>query len=142
MSENLKKWPEEIVTPSGKSTWMGGAYTLAFVCSNKGNFVLKGYMKEVEEHLKKMRDKEGLKYYVNYTLWHSGKHRSILDFYKENVGISAPRKSLSEKSRWTKKSRCYHLYQYTSPYSGEKRDRKELYFKRLPKRWVPEFDTL
>ena len=39
---------EILVESSGVKGWYGGAYTLVFVYSEHGNFVLKGYMKEVE----------------------------------------------------------------------------------------------
>ena len=45
---------KEILVPaSGKSTMFGGAWCIVFVTSENGNFVLKGYMKECEEYIKR-----------------------------------------------------------------------------------------
>jgi len=75
-----------IISSSGERTWLGGAYVLAFVYSKKGNFLVKGYMNEVKEYIKKTYTH----YFVNYSLWHNGEHRNFWSFWKNNVGIFEP----------------------------------------------------
>lgn len=66
-----KLWKDVREIPaSGIPNWGGGAYTLAFVYSTEGNFLCKGYFKEVEEYLKGLAD-SGLKFFVNYSLRHT-----------------------------------------------------------------------
>lgn len=91
---NKKNWPTINVQANGKCGWMGGAFSLSFVYSNRGNFLLKGYVKEVEEYLKKEKQ-SGLKYFVRHNLYPNfdRSRRTILDFYKDDVGIFAPSKT-------------------------------------------------
>ena len=131
---NNKKYPVIEVPASGKSGWSGGAYTLCFVYSkHKGNFVLKGYYEEIQEYLKK----NYTHYFCNFSLWHRGMNRDIWSFWKDGVGIFEPNKDMK---RWKWEVR---------PYTGGRKDisleeseNKCLRFKRLPKRWIPEFDKL
>lgn len=131
--------PEILITPSNVPDWYGGAYTLAFVYSNKGNFILKGYLKEIQDELEKKK-KEGLKYYVNLTLWHKGQSRNILKFYKDTVCICEPK--YSRNNRWNKDTRKYKIYYYDSKYIDDNGIKPLLTFKRLPKNWIPSLDTL
>jgi hypothetical protein len=123
----MKKLPEITIPNSGKASWYGGAYTIAFVYSNKGNFVIKGYMKEVEEHLNTLKNK-GYKYFVNFTLWHNGKHRSIWEFSMNFVYIHKPG--------------TISGYHWTISYINKNIERCTLKFKRLPKTWIKEFEQL
>ena len=71
--KNMEKkiWKNVIeIEPDSKKGWSGGAYTLAYVYSNKGNFLVKGYIREVEEYLKTLKQK-GYKYFVNLSLRHT-----------------------------------------------------------------------
>ena len=128
--KNLNRYPVITVPASGQPDWYQGARTLAFVYSrNTGNFVLQGYFKEVEEYLKK----NYTHYFVNFTLWWHGEHRDIWHFWKDSIGIFTPTK---KKRNWKYEIR---------PYSTYMTDKKELAnqtlkFKRLPKRWIPEFN--
>lgn len=131
-----KKYPVIEVPASGKREWMGGAYCLCFVYSKyKGNFVLKGYVREVEEYLKK----NYTHYFYNKSLWCKGFNRDIWGFWKKDVGIFEP--SLRAKIKGKKK---IEVRQYTSwdesDTTTKEKDRTSLKFKRLPKRWIPEFD--
>ena len=118
------------VPASGHPEWYGGAYTLAFVYSrNNGNFVLKGYHKEVEEYLKK----NFTYYFVNYSLWWHGEHRDIWDFWKDDIGIFKPYK---KKRDWKFQIRPYSNYQTDKVELAK----QTLKFKRLPKRWIPELN--
>jgi hypothetical protein len=129
-----KKYSEIIVPNSGYTGWGGGAYTLCFLYTkHHGNFVVKGYMKEVEEFIKS----NYTHYFCNFSLWYRGMNRDIWSFWKDGVGIFEPSKDMK---RWKWEVR---------PYTGGRRDisleeseNKCLRFKRLPKRWIPEFDKL
>lgn len=131
-----KKYPVIDVPASGKSGWSGGAYCLCFVYSKyKGNFVLRGYIKEVEEYLKK----NYTHYFCNFTLWYRGFNRDIWDFWKEDVGIFHP--SIREKKRKKKKIevRPFSAW-FEDDVTTEEKDKMALKFRRMPKRWIPEFD--
>ena len=114
--------------------WEGGAYCLAFVYSNKGNFILKGYLREIEEHLAQLK-KVGYKYFVNLSLWAYGSHRDIWKFYiDQNIYIQRPRYNRQTK-KWTK----WSIYRFKTPDCDKPRGViKE--FKRLPKKWLPEME--
>jgi hypothetical protein len=136
---NNKKYPIIDVPASGKSSWYGGAFTLCFVYSKyNGNFVLRGYSKEVEEYLKK----NYTHYFYNMSLWYHGENRDIWHFWKDGVGIHTPhRKSriFKGKDRWK-----FQVRPYTNWFDEEAKkvaDEKTLWFKRMPKRWIPEFDS-
>jgi len=126
MSKKKKTLPVIEVPASGVSNWSGGAYTLSFVYSNKGNFLVKGYLREVEDYIKKNFPR----YFVNHTLWKKdflGRsiHRSIWKFWKDGVYVTKPdRRSRSKKWKFT----------YFSP------NQPKLEFKRLPKSWIPELN--
>ena len=117
--------------PTGKKGWSGGAYTFAFIYSNKGNFLVKGYLNEVKLYLNDLKSR-GYKYFVNISLWHNKKHRDIWQFYKDNdyaIWSSSLNRNVSKK--WSK----WQLYSY------EKRTVIKV-FKRFPNRWIKEFDNL
>ena len=134
-----KKYPVIVVAADGQSGMWGGAYTLAFVYSkHKGNVVVKGYMREVEEYIKK----NFTHYFVNYSLWRRGMHRDIWEFWKSGVGISTPSRY---RKRTPKDELRFQVYPRSDSFKydeGVERKRKAetLYFKRMPKRWIPEFD--
>lgn len=140
-----KQYPVINIEPDGKSGMMGGAYVLAFVYSkHKGNVVVKGYLREVEEYIKK----NFTHYFVNYSLWYMGSHRDIWNFWKKEIGIHEPTRSC-KRGKISKKDRKFVVRPYVewNYDSAEERERlhkeadeKALYFKRMPKRWIPEFD--
>lgn len=134
-----KKYPVIEVPASGKPNWCDGAYTLCFVYSKyNGNFVLKGYMREVKEYLKK----NYTHYFYNLSLWHKGFSRDIWHFWKEDIGIFEA--SIRERKKGKKTQvRPYSYYGgQENRISEEELEAKTFYFKRLPKRWIPEFDKL
>ena len=139
-------WKTEIkVRPSGKSSWYGGAYTIAFVYSNKGNFIVKGYIAEVEEYLKSLHDK-GYKYFVNFSLWsrnefsNTKQHRNIWKFWNKDYSIYEPQKKRVSKRDKEHNRNKWRISKYFSWNKSE--NDIELIFKRLPKRWIPEMDNL
>ena len=130
-----KKYPVIDVPASGKPEWSGGAYTLCFVYSKyKGNFVLRGYMREVENYLKK----NYTHYFCNFSLWHCVQNRDIWKFWKDRYFISHP--SIKEKKKG--KKIVIRPYYTNSDLSEEELKEKTFMFKRLPKRWIPLFDNL
>jgi len=128
-----KKYPVIKVNASGISNWYNGARTMCFVYSKyHNNFILKGYRGEVEKYLQK----NYTHYFCYYSMWYHGRSRGMWHFWKKDVGIFSP----SERN----KDRKYEV----RPYSGdnnltiEEINEKTFRFKRLPKRWIPEFDRL
>jgi len=141
-----KTYPVVNVPADGESGMMGGAYVLAFVYSKyKGNLVIKGYMREVEEYIKKNIKTH---YFVNFSLWYMGSHRDIWHFWKKGIGVHEPRRSCKRgKIKPKERKFCVRPYVEWHYDSAEERERlhkeadeKALYFKRMPKRWIPEFD--
>ena len=129
-----KKYSAINIPADGKRGMSGGAYCLCFVYSKyKGNFVLKGFMREVEEYLKK----NYTHYFCNFSLWHCGQNRDIWHFWKKDIGFF--KVSIRERKKGKKN--------IVKPYRDSEPDEKILEaktfeFKRLPKRWIPEFDEL
>jgi len=138
MKKEPVKYPVIEIPADGKSGMWGGAYTTAFLYSPKGNFVIKGYMREVEEYIKK----NYTKYFVNFCLWNEGSHRDIWQFYKKDVMFHSP----DPKSSYRRRSNTHNKWivkRTKYPYrEGEMPDdnKLEMVFKRLPKRWIPDFD--
>jgi len=139
-----KKLPKIIVPASGKKDWSGGAFTIAFVYAKSGNMVVKGYHKEVEEYIQK----NFTNYFVKYTLWSknplmrmSGNCRTIVDFWKEDIGIFCP--SLRSRSKSSDKFK-FIIKPYSCGFgkqlSKKELEEKTLKFKRLPNKWIPEFE--
>lgn len=116
------KLSETEIPAYGKRNWNGGAWVIVFVYSNKGNFVLKGFMKEVQDEL----DKMNIKYFANFSMWSSGKARSWWKVSTKNVYVDEPSKR--NKYKW-------ELRKWLD------NEKKVLRFKRLPKRWIPEIEN-
>lgn len=137
---NNKQYRVIEVPADGKRGVAGGAYVLCFVYSKyKGNFVVKGYMREVEEYLKK----NYTHYFCNFSLLWMGGHRDIWKFWKKSIGIFEPSnyKKGVEKENLKFKVRPYLDWDAEDDVR-EKTKEQELVFKRMPKRWIPEFDKL
>jgi hypothetical protein len=127
----MKKQFDVIEVPkSGKPQWYGGAYTLAFVYSPKGNFLVKGYMREIEEYL----DKRFGRYFVRYTMYKHRQHRDIFHFSNAcGLYLGTPRL----------KHDGYCPRYIVRPFGAYKDITKTvLSFKRFPTKWIPEFDNL
>ena len=132
-----KKYPVIEVPAEGKTCWSEGAYCLCFVYSKyNGNFVLKGYYREVKKYLKK----NYTHYFYNMTLWHKGFSRNIWHFWKKDIGIFDV--SIRERKRGKKTQVRPYSCSYENKFTEEEIKSKTFYFKRLPKRWIPEFDKL
>ena len=133
-----KKYSVIDIPASGKSGMNGGGFTLCFVYSKyKGNFVLSGYMREVEEYLKK----NYTHYFCNFSLWNNGFNRDIWHFWKDSIGIFKP------SPRERRKGEKIMVRPYSGSWLRDAPDENEIIektfkFKRLPKRWIPEFDEL
>ena len=151
MTKNIRKQnknlPVSEIKADGRSGMWGGAYTIAFVYSNKGNFVVKGYYREVQKHLDELKQK-GYKYFVNFTLWKSKdnygfpvkeKHRDIWSFYKDNIHITHPKDNYSLEYRRGRRRRNYQGRKWNVKSNTT---HVEFAFKRMPNRWIEEFDLL
>ena len=126
-----KKYPIIDIPADGISGMYGGAYCLCFVYSKyKGNFVLRGYVREVEKYL----NKNYTHYFCNKSLWHKGFNRDIWSFWKDNVGIFIP--SIEEK----KKGKKIEIRPYS--WIEDSNELIEFKCKRIPKRWISIFDKL
>lgn len=130
----MKKELKTIIIPSsGIRRWGGGVYTLSFVYSKyNGNFLVKGFYGDVKEYL----EKNYTHYFVNHSLWFEGTHRDIWSFWLDKFYILEPsRRRLGESKpryKWVVSN-----YSFESSHEPIK-----IYFRRLPKRWIPEFDKL
>lgn len=132
-----KKYPVIEVPAEGKTYWGDGAYCLCFVYSKyNGNFVLKGYYREVKNYLQK----NYTHYFYNMSLWHKGFSRDIWGFWKKDIGIFDV--SIRERKRGNKTQVRPYSCSYENKFTEEEIKDKTFYFKRLPKRWIPEFDRL
>jgi hypothetical protein len=126
-----KKWDVIEVPKTGIKNWFGGAFTYAFVYSNRGNFLVKGYKKEVEEFLKTHFSR----YFVRYVLYNRGEHREIMEFGKNcHLYLGEPSDMFHRHKR--------HRYEVMPKNYDTNLNSIKLTFKRLPKKWIPEFDYL
>lgn len=118
------------VPKSGRDNWYYGAYTYAFVYSNKGNFLVKGYLKEVRDYIDRHFDR----FFVRFTLYHAGLSRNILEFGKKcRLYVSDP---VLKKRGYTPR------YVVEPAYYEHNKNAIRLKFKRFPNKWIPEFDYL
>lgn len=128
MKKKNKNYPVINVASDGRCGWSGGAFTICFVYSKShGNFVLKGYYREVRKYL----ESNYKDYFCNYTLYSRYGHRSIWTFSKYGVIIHEPNSYLITNSN------KFHIINYNSDGTEN-----VLKFKRLPRKWIPEFDKL
>lgn len=129
----MKKQLKVIEIPkTGKKDWGGGAFTYAFVYSNKGNFLVKGYLREVEIYI----GKNFSRYFVRLVLYNHGEHRDIMKF-GDNCRLY-----LGEPKDKTTNGRGNWRYE-VSPYGYHTNlNAIKLSFKRFPNKWIPEFDYL
>jgi len=128
------EYPIIKVPANGHRDWMEGARTMCFVYSkHHGNFILEGYRVEVEEYLKK----NYTKYFCYFSMWSYGISRGSWKFWKDrDVTIMAPSKCRKD---WKYKITSY-MPRYS--YLQDVKIKAELRFKRMPNRWIPEFDKL
>ena len=118
------------VPAKGKREWWGGAFTLTFVYAPHGNFLVKGYKREVDEYI----DSHFKRYFSRSVLYRHGAFRTIFHFSDEcELFVNAP--SLR------KEDYCPRFQVVPRSYSLNK-DAIMLKFKRFPTRWIPEFDYL
>ena len=136
---NNKHYPVIEVPADGKKGMGGGAYVLCFVYSKyRGNFVLKGYYREVKAYLKK----NYTHYFCNISMQWMGSHRDFWGFWKESIGVHEPsryRKGVSRQDQMFSVRRYVDWNAEDNEY--KKANAETLRFKRMPKRWIPEFDN-
>jgi len=128
------EYPVIQVPANGHRDWSEGARTMCFVYSkHHGNFILEGYLGEVQEYLKK----NYTKYFCYFSMWSGGISRGYWRFWKDrDVSIISPSK---HRKDWK-----YKIVSREPRYSyrQELKTKYEISLKRLPKRWIPEFDKL
>ena len=123
----------EIIVPKvTKRSWSDGAYTIAFIYSNKGNFVLKGFSGDVRHYLKDLV-KRDYKYFANFTYWQYGMCRNHWLFYKDHIYIFEP--VLVGRMRKIPPYKSKFHYTVTNFTTVSK-------FKRLPNKWIADFERL
>jgi hypothetical protein len=122
------------IAPSGKPSWMGGAWCLVWVYSTEGNFLLKGFREECENYIVE----KGWKCWAIYNLYHTkavpfykiGKpgenYRTIISTYKCGFEISKPSRIDKKKSSQDFKYRIYEKGNW----------RNSIFVKRLPTQFV------
>lgn len=140
-----KKYPIIDVPASGRRGMSGGAYTYCFVYSKySGNFILRGYSREVEEYVKK----NYTHYFYNLSLWHHGNNRDIWFFWKKDISIHTPNrhsKIFKGNDRWKfNVVPRIDTHSWNDDYEEKQKlaNQKSLWFKRMPKHWIKEFDNL
>ena len=132
-----KKYPVIKVPSNGILNWGDGARTMCFVYSkNHGNFILEGYRGEVDAYLKK----NYTHYFCYFSMWRNGRSRGYWKFWRDIiVKIYEPSKISKAWKYKVIKYRPSDGYGYSI---STKKETKKLEFKRMPKRWIPEFDEL
>ena len=105
-----------------KASWYEGAYTLAFIYSTKGNFLLKGYRGDVEAWIKS----QNIKYFGKFIMYYHGQKRHMWNT-NTSVYISEPTIKKTQSSISAK----YHFVIWRS-------SEETIKLKRLPKRYIPE----
>ena len=79
-------------------------------------------------------------YFYNMSFWYKGFSRNVWNFWKKDIGIFEP--SIRERKKGKKTKVRPYSCSYENKFSDEEIKEKTFYFKRLPKRWIPEFDRL
>lgn len=123
-----KNWPVIIPEKTSHKCWSNGAYSLCFVYSNKGNFLLKGYVGDITNYLNELKT-QGYKFFYNLRMYSNGESRGYWTFYNRNTpeGCTIIEPDIRDKQ--------YH-FRVTNF------DNIDLKFKRLPNKWIKEFDNL
>lgn len=138
MKKTKKTYPIINIPADGQSRWIDGSYCMIFVYSKyKDNFIVKGYLREVQEYLKKNHTH----YFAYLSMWNNGESRGHWFFWKDDVSIYSPKKP--SKYDYFPARKKYQVVKYNGHrYSSDSEREIELEFKRLPKRWIPEFNQL
>jgi hypothetical protein len=125
-----KQFPVIEVPASGERDWSGGAFTLTFVYSPKGNVLLKGYYDEVHQYIRKHFQR----CFYRMVMYYKGSSRTLFFFSDEcHLHIDTPRLH----------KRDYQPRYVVSPHNyNTNLDAIKLTFKRFPTRWIKEFDVL
>jgi len=132
--DEKKMLPVIKVPQNGHSNWIEGARTMCFVYSkHHGNFILEGYLGEVQQYLKE----NYTKYFCYFSMWYRSRSRGYWKFWKDrDVSILEPSKHRKDwKYKIVSKEPRYS-------YRQDIKIKAEIHLKRMPKRWIPEFDKL
>lgn len=109
-----------------KPSWSDGAFTIAFVYSNKGNFILKGYSGDVRHYLK------NYKYFANFTFYSYKGMRSYWSCSNDGVYIREPNLRSQPEDGWGYKHH-FQVIKY-----DRNSNKKEFKLKRLPNKYIAE----
>lgn len=131
------QYKEINLEPAGKKlfdSYADKAFSVTFVYSNRGNFLIRGFWGETRYFLAELV-KQGFKFYYQYSFYNGGAARfTHTKFYTDRVWIFEPAKRTSLRGEHRNKFEFYKRV--------NNENKKVLALKRLPKRWIPEFDTL
>lgn len=119
---------KEIIVPKvSKPCWENGAFTIAFVYSNQGNFILKGYIEDIHIYLKNISN---IKYFAKFNFYPNlSGNRGYWKTNIDRVYINEPNLNPKRKSFI---SFPYH-FRIDNRNIG-----KEFKLKRMPTRYIPE----
>lgn len=116
-------------------------YTFAYVYAEETAFLVKGYLGEVKAFLKGMQ----IKALVNVRYYNKGEYRGYWRLYHN--GETIPRVYIDEptleyaRRHYPGKENTKWIRKYTIwAFSRTNDDVEPLILKRLPKKWIPEFD--
>lgn len=140
LPSDKKTYPIIKVPANGHPGWYGGARTWCFVYSkDHGNFILEGFLGEVKEYLKK----NYTHYFCYYSMWSQSRSRGYWRFWKEhNVNIIAPSKFCKERKYIIEKREVKPFNNGRINYGNIKTTTFLMKLKRMPKRWIKEFNQL
>jgi len=110
------------VTPTGNKNWSGGAYTLAYMYSNKGNILFKGYYSDIKELLKK--EYSDRRYFIVFNLYPY--KRTLIKFSNEEPIYIPQIINYRQRGSIKRLSKKYIIYLPKN---------KKIYLKRLPTSW-------
>lgn len=115
-------------------------WIFAFVYSNKGNFILKGFMSDITEFMHLLVS-VGYKFFANIVTFNKASEIVTFSmnnwiFYKRNIKVIYVKKRVLIKNnkKFFKRSSWKIVNTDTNYLLCN--------FKRLPKKWIPEFENL
>lgn len=121
---------KEITAPKlSKKCWINGGWCMTFVYSNKGNFIVKGFSGDVDIVLDELKSK-GYRFFYNRVIFCNNTKRSYWSFSIGNTYIRHPNYKKGKN----------HFYVRNYKFINGDYVKIEYKFKRLPNKWISEFD--
>lgn len=122
-----------------KKCWRNGAWTISFVTSNKGNFVLKGFIGDNELFLRTFK-MQGGKYIVCHTMYDGFKSRSHWTTSNKDIILNEPKPKEKVRKHYRRENKFYFTL---SKWDGLTCTNNILFkVKRLPKTWIPLYNEI